>query len=722
MATAIARGVLNEPEIALRQVLTGRRTIAYRMAMLPTAFRVSCLLAAAMSVLQPPAPGDLVITDRGYHLRSGADREWAEFPERSEGAELVRAFQAQPNAGEWTLRIRHRDLKGPWRAMLNGSEIARLPYDEADMVTYWAIPPGTLRTGTNELRIGCTGKASDDVVIGPVAVFDRARDAVLSEATVDVAIVEAQSGRPVPGRITVVDANGTLVSFGNVPGPRHAVRPGVVYTATGEARLALPAGRYVIYAGRGFEYGVARHEVDLPRGAHASRRMTIAREVDTAGWVAVDTHLHTGTYAKHGDASIHDRMLTLAGEGIELPVSTEHNTRIDYEAHARDAGVRALFTPIVGSEVTTPALGHFNVFPIPTDAAAIDHRAPDWARLRESIAGAANAPVVVLNHGRDSHGGFRPLGPSRHLGAAGEDLQGWTLPANAMEIVNSGAVMTDPLALPRDWMGLLNRGTRLTPVGSSDSHDVTRYIAGQARTYVRSEDRDPGRIDVSGAIERMRGGEVMVSYGLLAELDVNGRGPGELAAADGKLVVRIRVQGPRWTRAERVALYVNGTRVREEAIGGRTKAGVKWEAAWHLPAPAHDVHLVAVAMGPGVDAPYWRTAKPYQPTSIEFTPYVLGVSGAVFVDADRNGRFESAFEYARRLVSGGEDAPALVARLARYDAAVAVQAASLLRARDPAGFEATARSVIEVAPTAIAEGFSAYLKDWEESRAMRSNR
>ena len=107
----------------------------------------------------------------------------------------------------------------------------------------------------------------------------------------------------------------------------------------------------------------------------------------------------------------------------------------------------------------------------------------------------------------------------------------------------------------------------------------------------------------------------MVSYGLLTEIDVAGRGPGELVRPRGELAVRIRVQGPGWTRAEQVALYVNGTPVREEAIPGGTDAGLKWEATWRLAAPAHDVHVVAVATGPGVTAPYWPTAKPYQPTS-----------------------------------------------------------------------------------------------------------
>ena len=46
--------------------------------------------------------------------------------------------------------------------------------------------------------------------------------------------------------------------------------------------------------------------------------------------------------------------------------------------------------------------------------------------------------------------------------------------------------------LVNDWMALLNRGYRVTPVGSSDSHDVGRHFVGQGRTYIRCDDSDPG--------------------------------------------------------------------------------------------------------------------------------------------------------------------------------------------------------------------------------------
>ena len=108
--------------------------------------------------------------------------------------------------------------------------------------------------------------------------------------------------------------------------------------------------------------------VDVGRtrpGETDRRELTIRREVPTDGYVSCDTHIHTLTYSGHGDSTADERVLTLAGEGIELPIATEHNAQVDYHAAAVRLGVRRYFTPVVGNEVTT-AVGHFNVFPVPS--------------------------------------------------------------------------------------------------------------------------------------------------------------------------------------------------------------------------------------------------------------------------------------------------------------------------------------------------------------------
>ena len=57
--------------------------------------------------------------------------------------------------------------------------------------------------------------------------------------------------------------------------------------------------------------------------------------------------------------------------------------------------------------------------------------------------------------------------------------------------------MQTDLELFRDWCGLINHGMKVTPVGSSDSHDVTRYIVGQGRTYIAADDKDVSKLDTA---------------------------------------------------------------------------------------------------------------------------------------------------------------------------------------------------------------------------------
>ena len=157
----------------------------------------------------------------------------------------------------------------------------------------------------------------------------------------------------------------------------------MIYTADGSADVRLPRGRYRVFAGRGFEYGVARAEIALKPGDILDLPLSIAHEVATPGLASCDTHCHTFTYSRHGDATLAERLVTLAGEGIELPVATDHNLQVDYTAAAAQAGVLKFFTPIIGNEVTT-RVGHFNVFPLAAGG-TIEHRGRTWSEVFAAI-------------------------------------------------------------------------------------------------------------------------------------------------------------------------------------------------------------------------------------------------------------------------------------------------------------------------------------------------
>jgi hypothetical protein len=613
-----------------------------------------------------------------HHLRNADPLEWAEFSGLSEEKELLLKFSASRNQTTQTLSLRQCDVKQNWDVLLNSKKIGSLVTDEKDLMTYFNIPVGTLLEGENTLMIKCSATEPDDIRVGEIVLDRRSSYNVFTEANLDITVIETGINNLLPARITVLTDQRSLGKIVGTPTEKLPIRPGTVYTGTGKASLRLPAGRYVIYAGHGFEYGIDSVHIVLKPGDRVQKIFRLKREVETGGWVSSDTHVHTFTHSRHGDATEEERAITLAAEGVELPVMTDHNIYVDLNTAARNANVRSYFTPVTGDELTT-SVGHFNVFRTTAGTPVIAHQAADWTQVSENIKEADNK-IIILNHARDIHNGFRPFDPSRHLSSAGTSKDDWKFPANAMEVVNSGSQQTDYMQLYQDWFGMLNRGYFLTPVGSSDSHDVSRYTVGQGRTYIHTNDDNPGNIDVDKALKSFREGRVMVSAGLLTKITVNNTfGAGDLVPASGKMLVSVEVSGPSWVRAERVTLYANGKKLREEKFDLSKKHALKWKSSWSIDVPKHDVFLVAIAEGPGGGMPWWPIAKPYQPSSPEWTPKLIGSSGAVWIDADNNGKRESAYDYAKEVVDAAKgDVGKTIKNLDSYDEAVAAQAAALL--------------------------------------------
>ena len=656
-----------------------------------------------------------------HHLRGTPNREWSSFPKKDEGATLEKRFQGKAS----TLRLRQQDVKQLWEVKLNGTPIGRLTQDENDMIVYFSLPANLLKD-TNVVRIerGKRNKSTpDDIRVGDFAWLTDSVENVTNQSTVTLHVTDSKK-RSIPSRITVLHESGAMQSVGAKSNDHLAVRPGTVYTSTGKATFGLPAGRYKIYAGRGFEWSLASTSLDVKAGDSIKKSLQIKREVPTQGYVACDTHVHTLTHSGHGDSTVHERMITLAAEGIELPIATDHNVHIDHESFARKMKVRQYFTPVIGNEVTTKT-AHFNIFPVKKGAKVPDYKNRDWRLTFDSIARTPNVKVVILNHARDLHSGTRPFGPKLHLSLVGRNLEGWKQRANAMEVVNSAAIQTDVLQLFHDWMGMLNRGHRMTPVGSSDSHDVARHFVGQGRTYIRCRDGDPGKIDVEEAVNSFVQGRVMVSYGLAVDLKVENRfGPGEVAAVPNeKVKVSATVLGPHWVNADRVMLFANGVKIRETRLllNERLPKGLKGIVEWKLDRPKHDVHLVAIAQGPGVDGLYWKTAKPYQPDSPDWTASVLGCSGAVWLDADQDGRCSSAFDYAQRFILKSKgDIATLLNLLKDVDEAIILQVADVLQLSERSLLSPTNQKLLKASSPRIQKAVERYRQAWRASEIARS--
>ena len=563
-----------------------------------------------------------IIFEGTQHLRSGDEREFSRFEENADAEHFYSEFDAKANDQEYTLLVRHESVRNSWNVSINNRKLGALERHEGNMTSYWSIPKKVLKDGKNSISIKTTSTYSDDVFVGSIEIVQLPASELLQAAKVSVTVKDKHNKKNIPSRLTITETkNDSLVPLGVVTTTNLAVRTGVIYTADGTAEFGLQPGSYKVTASRGFEYSIDVAEFEIKKGDSKSIELNLVREVPTPNLVSCDTHIHTRTYSGHGDCRVEERVITIAGEGIEFAVSTDHNHHADYEPFAKTAKTRKYFTPVIGNEFTTK-VGHVNIFPVDKTKKPADASIKNWPALMKEIKKHGEVRAAVLNHPRNAHGGlnntkFQPFGPEHFHSQSGEQLDGWPIEFDGIEVVVSSALQSDYDLVYRDWFSLLNRGIRVSPLGSCDSHDVNRYILGQGRTYVRANDADPSKVDVEEVCKSLKEGNVYVSMGLLTEITVNEKFlPGDTVKATGELSVIAKIRGPGWVTADRVRLFDSGIAIIDEVIKPQARKtddpSLIAEYHWTIPKPKHDTYLVLHATGPGVKQPFWRIPYPYQ--------------------------------------------------------------------------------------------------------------
>lgn len=186
------------------------------------------------------------------------------------------------------------------------------------------------------------------------------------------------------------------------------------YTEDGRLALEVRPGTYEIYVSRGPEYDLHRETVTVEPGSTASVSALLTRVVDTAGYVSADFHIHAAP-SLDSHISLHDRVVTGAGEGLEVLTATDHNFVTDYRPYIERAGLAEWMTSIVGLELTTLESGHFNGFPLRRDISQITRGSFEWsertpdALFTELRALGEHGPdntIVQVNHPRDTILGY----------------------------------------------------------------------------------------------------------------------------------------------------------------------------------------------------------------------------------------------------------------------------------------------------------------------------
>lgn len=428
----------------------------------------------------------------------------------------------------------------------------------------------------------------------------------------NVTVREANGG-PMPAKVTVFCANGPcavphkqLVLYTDTPKDEQPDDVALIgwVGASGSATFSLPAGQYVVLVSRGPEYSihpntfptVPGQAVDL-RTADGTVDTVLARVIDTTGWVSADLHTH----AVNSPDSIVDnqlRALTFAGDGLDVLVATDHDAVTDYAPVIAQTGLSPFLSSVVGEEVSPMEWGHYNLFPLPFDAAnKVNGGALDWAggegatlSVAEIFAAgrAMGARTIQVNHARGSLGGFTALQIDTDTfathadpalfrmepqpGATATDSKLISAEFTAFEILNPGDDNLDATtAVSRgkfnDWFTLLSRGKLVAGTGVSDTHYAN--LATGWRTWVQTGTDAPAQFSDVTFSDRLNALHATVSNGPFVTMTayrVNGAGQ-QVTAAVGigetvppdqqELGVTVDIQVPAYLDVTRVELYMH---------------------------------------------------------------------------------------------------------------------------------------------------------------------
>ena len=615
------------------------------------------LAASGTSILAGPlkAAEKSIVIDRAPHKIQGKNT-------------FQKTFSAQINPTEFALLF-EQDLKkessgGYWNVHINDKRLGRLEAHIPQIGTDdkpdgfhrigFAVPANALKEGENSLTITGRGQPA---VLRNFVLDPRPLKQALQLETLTVR-VKTPAGHPVPARLTVVNDRGQLVKLYNARQPKNAVRPGILYTlGTGDS-FELPPGKYTLYATRGMEWGVARLPVEVDNMQPLDFTLVISREVDTTGFLACDSHIHTLPGSGHGNATFEERVITIAGEGIEVAIATDHNHISDYTKYQKTAGTQSHFHSISGDEVTTHN-GHFTAFPFDPARAVpggVQGRNPlflkndNWGELIADMR-KKGAEVIILNHPYWPSIPQGPFGRFRFNRSTGKRSEGPAFNFNGFEVAQPANETPDFFYALEDWMSLLNRGLKLTAVGATDSHTIHSPV-GQARTYLRSHTDEVSQIDRKEVYRAFTEGRAAVAAGIFANLKLNGQFEmGDLVPAESlldnsqkqtsKMTATLRVAAPSWVRPREAMLYVNGKQVAQKTIHSVLNQPTDQTLEFSLTLPPHDAYVVAFVLGDGITLPGWTN----------YGKATQAITNPIFLDVDGDTKYSAPRVTAKKLIA-----------------------------------------------------------------------
>ncbi|MFO0556003.1 MAG: CehA/McbA family metallohydrolase [Polyangiaceae bacterium] len=390
---------------------------------------------------------------------------------------------------------------------------------------------------------------------------------------IHVSVTDQATGDPMPARIQVIPAippESLPEAFGHQEEANG--RLWQEFSVTGDATLAAPLGENRVVVSHGYEWELVDTTVDVAEGATVDVAAALVHSVDTTGRVSADFHIHSMYSVDSDDPTVYKVRGALA-DGLEVPVSSEHEWIFDFQGIIEDFGATNWAHGLPSEELSTFTWGHFGVVPILPRPDKVNNGAIDWLdksaeQIFDEVHALPEAPALIVNHPSDDaafKAYFTKVALDRETGTSPDPL--WSDHFDAVEVFNDSDFDENRERSVADWFALLRTGKTFWVVGSSDSHTLRTNPVGYPRNLLAVGYDDPNLVTPEDVRDAILHGHSTVSGGLVMTVDgPGGTHPGDSTAWSATADFVVTVECPSWMPADTLEVIVNGETVSTEPL------------------------------------------------------------------------------------------------------------------------------------------------------------
>jgi hypothetical protein len=383
--------------------------------------------------------------------------------------------------------------------------------------------------------------------------------------TLRVVATEGGSGLPLPVRVQVTPVTPAVpapASFGADDAGQGRLH--LDFPVDGKSVLQLAEGSYRVVVSRGYEYELFDEQVTVTAGQTVEVQPVLVRSVPTPGVLSADFHIHSYYSLDSADPVVYKVRGALA-EGLELPVSSEHDYVVDFDPIVAQLGATAWARGMSSDELSTSTFGHFGVVPLTPRPDEPNRGAVRWQGMKPPAIFAAvrklpESPALIVNHPMSTtafKGYFADV--SFDNATATGDALDWSDDFDAIEICNESDFASNRNGSVAAWLSLLRHGKVVFITGSSDNHKLTAEPVGYPRNFLRLGTDSPAEATPEAVRDAIKTGRSVVGGGLyMTVVGPGGIAPGGTVAGAGPHAFDVRVYAPGWVTAKTLEVIVDG--------------------------------------------------------------------------------------------------------------------------------------------------------------------